>query len=134
MTKQGPLGTYLTDGSGRTLYRFAADTGSSSTCTGSCAHYWPPMLAKGAAKAGSGASNSALGTTKRADGTRQVTYAGHPVYYYLGDAKPGDTKGQGLNLSGGLWWVVAPSGANITAKAGNASSSSDSGYGGGYGG
>jgi predicted lipoprotein with Yx(FWY)xxD motif len=129
-TKHGSLGTYLTDGSGRTLYTFAADKGTTSNCSGSCSHYWPPLLTTSSAKAAGGAKQSMLGTTKRSDGKTQVTYGGHPVYYYVGDAKAGDTKGQGLNLSGGLWWVEGSNGSPITKS----SSSSNSGYGNGYGG
>lgn len=124
--QSGSLGSHLTDAAGKTLYRFAADTGSQSTCSGTCAMYWPPLLTKGKPTAGSGATASQLGTTKRSDGTTQVTYAGHPLYYYSGDNAAGDTNGQGLNLSGGLWWAVAPSGANITSGG----SSSGGGYGG----
>jgi predicted lipoprotein with Yx(FWY)xxD motif len=130
MTRHGSLGTYLVDGKGRTLYTFAADTANHSNCSGSCSHYWPPVISSGAAHASGGAQQSMLGTTKRSDGKTQVTYGGHPVYYYVGDGKAGDTNGQGLNLSGGLWWVESPSGKNITTKGG----SSDSGYGSGYGG
>jgi predicted lipoprotein with Yx(FWY)xxD motif len=133
MTRQGPMGTYLTDGKGRSLYTFAKDTGTTSNCSGACAQYWPPLLTTGSASASGGAEQSKLGTTKRSDGKTQVTYGGHPVYLFVQDKKAGDTNGQGLNLSGGVWWLESPAGANITAKAGGGSSS-DSGYGGGYGG
>lgn len=113
MTARNPLGTILTDGSGTTLYRFARDTGMKSTCYGSCAAAWPPLTTSGAPSASGMASGSQLGTTARTDGTTQVTYAGHPLYYYAGDGAPGETNGQGLNLSGGLWYVVAPNGAFI---------------------
>jgi predicted lipoprotein with Yx(FWY)xxD motif len=116
MAKSGPAGTYLTDGSGKTLYLFAADTGSTSTCTGACAKFWPPLTTTGAPVAGSGVTASMLSTFKRADGTTQVDYNGHPLYYYISDTAPGDDTGQGLNLSGGLWWIVSPNGNAITTK------------------
>ncbi|MDT7544411.1 MAG: hypothetical protein QOE99_521 [Actinomycetota bacterium] len=117
-THSGPLGTYLADSKGRTLYEFANDTSSTSTCSGSCATYWPPVTSTGAPVASAGVTGGMLGTTMRADGTTQVTYSGHPLYLYAGDAKAGDTKGQGLNASGGLWWLLSPAGARITTKSG----------------
>lgn len=130
-TRHSSLGTYLTDSSGRTLYVFAADSMNKSNCSGSCATYWPPLTSTSSAKAMTGVTQSMLGTTKRSDGKTQITYAGHPLYYYVGDGKSGAMKGQGLNLSGGLWWIVGPSGKAITSKSGNSSG----GYGGGgYGG
>jgi predicted lipoprotein with Yx(FWY)xxD motif len=131
MTRQGPLGTYLVDGSGRSLYTFALDKGKTSNCSGSCTQYWPPFITTGHLTASGGAKQSMLGTTKRSDGKTQVTYGGHPVYRFFQDNKAGDIKGQGLNLSGGLWWLESPAGANITKKA---SAKSSGGYGGGYGG
>ena len=115
MTKSGPSGTYLTDGSGKTLYLFVPDgsTGK-SVCTGTCAKYWPPLVTTGAPTAGAGATASMLSTFKRADGNTQVVYDGHPLYYYVSDKAAGDTTGQGLNQSGGLWWLVSPAGAAIT--------------------
>jgi predicted lipoprotein with Yx(FWY)xxD motif len=104
------LGTVLVDQTGKTLYAFAADTKGHSTCTGSCAQYWPPVEA-GAGTPGDVAGVSAtLGTTMRPDGTTQLTVNGWPMYTYAGDAKPGEATGQGKNLSGGLWWVVEPDG------------------------
>lgn len=104
------LGKILVDGSGKTVYLFVADTGKVSTCYSTCAMYWPPVLTVGAPKVGTGAKSSLLGTTKRTDGTTEVTYAGHPLYYFVTD-KPGDANGQGVNGFGGLWWVLTPSGA-----------------------
>jgi predicted lipoprotein with Yx(FWY)xxD motif len=131
-TTNGSMGTFLADSSGRTLYLFAADKSTASTCYDSCATFWPPLLTKGAPTGSGQADASKLGTTPRKDGTTQVTYAGHPLYYYKQDAKPGDTNGQGSNGFGALWWVVAPDGTAISATSGGASSSSTSG--GGYGG
>jgi predicted lipoprotein with Yx(FWY)xxD motif len=105
------LGTVLVDADGHTLYLFEEDTGSSSTCIDGCVTSWPPLVAEGAPTAGEGATGQ-LGTTTRDDGTDQVTYAGHPLYRYSGDAAPGETNGQGL---GEMWFVVAPDGTAITA-------------------
>ncbi len=105
------LGKILVDGNGMTVYLFVADTGTTSTCYTSCAKFWPPVLTAGAAKAGAGAQASLLGTTARTDGTTEVTYAGHPLYYFLNDKKAGDTSGQGVDGFGGLWWVLTPAGA-----------------------
>lgn len=133
--KTGPLGAHLTDSAGRTLYLFAADTSSTSTCTGTCASFWPPLTTTGAPQATGQAQSAMLGTTKRSDGTTQVTYDGHPLYYFAQDKSAGQANGQGKNLSGALWWVVAPTGTAITSSAGGASSagaSNSGGSGGGY--
>jgi predicted lipoprotein with Yx(FWY)xxD motif len=110
------LGQILVDEEGKTVYLFVADTGTSSTCYSSCATFWPPVLTTGAPQAGAGANPSLLGTTTRTDGKVEVTYAGHPLYYFLNDKAPGDIKGQGVNGFGGLWWVLNPSGAAVTTK------------------
>jgi predicted lipoprotein with Yx(FWY)xxD motif len=107
-------GTALVDGNGRTLYLFEADTATTSTCAGPCAQVWPPLLAHGYPPTASGAAQAQLfGTTARGDGTRQVTYNGHPLYYFAGDNAPGDTHGQGLNQFGGGWYVLTPAGDKI---------------------
>jgi predicted lipoprotein with Yx(FWY)xxD motif len=108
------LGQILVNGSGMTVYLFVADKGTASTCYTSCASFWPPVLTNGSPVAGAGAQASLLGTTKRTDGTTEITYAGHPLYYFKPDAAPGDTKGQGVNGFGALWWVLSPAGAAIT--------------------
>jgi predicted lipoprotein with Yx(FWY)xxD motif len=108
-----PLGQLLVDSAGRTLYLFEADTNGSSTCDGPCAQAWPPLLTTGAPTAGTGANAANLGTTTRKDGTTEVTFGGHPLYYYAGDTKAGDTTGQGLNQFGAKWYVLAPSGDKI---------------------
>jgi predicted lipoprotein with Yx(FWY)xxD motif len=110
----GKLGTILVDGKGRTLYLFVADTKNKSTCTGGCAVAWPPLLSKGTATAGKGADKKLLGTTDRAGGVKEVTYNGHPLYYYVGDSKPGQISGQGLNQFGALWYVVDAKGKQVT--------------------
>src|SRR5579864_7054922 len=108
------LGQVLVDGKGRTLYLFVADKGSQSACnSSSCVQYWPPVLTTGAPQAGAGANGSLLGTTKRQDGTIEVTYAGHPLYYFISDKKAGDVTGQGISAFGGPWYVVSPSGMQI---------------------
>jgi predicted lipoprotein with Yx(FWY)xxD motif len=107
------LGKILVDSKGRTLYLFVADTGSSSTCNGACADAWPPLTTSKKPAAGAGVKASLLGTTKRSDGTLEVTYAGHPLYYYAGDSAPGQTTGQALSQFGAPWYVLAPSGAAI---------------------
>jgi predicted lipoprotein with Yx(FWY)xxD motif len=108
-----PLGRILVDASGMTIYLFEQDSGTTSTCNGSCAKFWPPVTTKGKPKAGAGIDATKLGTTKRADGATEVTYGGHPLYLYTGDMHPGDTNGQGLNAFGALWYVVSPAGKEI---------------------
>jgi predicted lipoprotein with Yx(FWY)xxD motif len=127
------LGRILVSAQGRTLYMFAADKNGKSACYASCATYWPPLLATTAHVTGTGLKPSMLGTTKRTDGTLQITYNGHPLYRFLKDTKAGQASGQGLNLSGGLWWVMSPSGAVIKTKTGATSGAGAAG-GGGYGG
>lgn len=108
-------GTVLVDAQGRTLYAFAADPVGRSTCTGSCATYWPPEPAGGAAGTHPAGVTATLGAITRADGTSQLTVDGHPVYRYRGDSAAGQANGQGLTASGGLWWVVRPDGSWITS-------------------
>src|SRR3984893_2634123 len=98
----------VTNSAGKTLYWFAPDTSTTSNCTGSCATYWPPVT--GPVTAGSGVTGT-LGTLSRSDGTMQATYDGHPLYTYVGDTAAGQAKGNGLNLSGGLWYEMTVSGA-----------------------
>jgi predicted lipoprotein with Yx(FWY)xxD motif len=107
------LGNVLVTGSGRTLYLFEQDKGPASTCYGACASLWPPLLTGGKPLATRGAQAARLGTTRRRDGRREVTYAGHPLYLYAGDHKPGDLTGQGLNQFGAKWYVLAPNGRKI---------------------
>jgi predicted lipoprotein with Yx(FWY)xxD motif len=116
--------TVLTNSKGFTLYSFGPDTSTASNCNASCATYWPPV--KGPVTAGPGVTGT-LGTITRADGTVQATYDGHPLYTYVADTAPGQDKGNGLNLSGGVWHDVTVSGG--AAPAASASSSSHGGYG-----
>lgn len=108
------VGRVLVDPNGKTLYVFAKDTKGHSVCTGQCAAYWPPVPSKDAPKSTSGAMTAKFGSVKRADGSTQLTVNGYPVYTYAGDSKPGQATGQGLNLSGGLWWVVSGNGSWVT--------------------
>jgi predicted lipoprotein with Yx(FWY)xxD motif len=107
------LGKILVDSRGRTLYLFKKDTGGKSKCSGSCAVNWPPLLATGRPRAGSGVTASKLATTRRSDGKTQVVYNRHPLYRFVGDTKPGDTNGQGLTAFGARWFVVSPAGTPI---------------------
>ena len=112
-TKTSSLGTFLVDAKGRALYLWDADHGSMSTCGGACAQAWPPLTTAGTPKAGGKVKASLLGATTRSDGSREVTYAGHPLYYYAGDSAPGQTSGQGSDSFGSPWWVVSPAGKAI---------------------
>jgi len=112
----------LTNAKGFTLYWFVPDTSTKSNCNGACARYWPPV--PGPATAGSGVTGQ-LGTITRADGSKQATYNGHPLYTYVGDSAPGVAKGNGLNLSGGVWHEVTASGGGAPAPS---PSSSSTGY------
>jgi predicted lipoprotein with Yx(FWY)xxD motif len=114
----------LTNSKGLTLYWFAPDTSTTSNCNGSCATYWPPVT--GPVTAGPGVTGT-LGTITRSDGAIQATYDGHPLYTYVADTSPGQDKGNGLNLSGGLWHDVTVSGG--APPAASAASSSHGGYG-----
>jgi predicted lipoprotein with Yx(FWY)xxD motif len=105
------LGKIIVDSAGLTLYDFHKDKGGHSACYGSCAGIWPPLLTKGTPQAGGGAAASQLGTTKRKDGTVQVTYAGHPLYTYVGDKEPGDTAGNAITEFGASWHALHQSGA-----------------------
>jgi len=113
-THTGSAGTFLTDGSGRSVYMFAKDGTNASACSGACASAWPPVTTAGSPAASGGAKSSDLGTLTRSDGTKQVTYDGHALYYFAGDSSAGQTNGQGVNGFGAKWWLVAPSGAIIT--------------------
>ena len=108
------LGPILADGQGRSLYLFEADMGATSTCTSAgCVAEWPPLIASGTTRVGPGLAANQLGTTTRTDGRQQITYSGHPLYYFAGDTQPGSTAGQGLNDNGGLWYVVRTDGTPV---------------------
>lgn len=106
-----PLGTILVDQDGKTLYLFEADSQNKSNCSGGCLSLWPPIMAKSKATAGSGVTAGMIGT---ATGSSQVTYAGHPLYWFSGDTKAGDTNGEGLDDFGGEWYAISPAGTAVT--------------------
>ena len=108
--------TFLTDGSGRAVYLWVKDTGDKSVCSGACAGAWPPVTASGAVTAAGSAKASDLGTITRSDGSKQVTYDGHPLYYFTGDSGSGTATGQGSDSFGAKWWLVTPGGSDVTAS------------------
>jgi predicted lipoprotein with Yx(FWY)xxD motif len=110
----GPLGKFLVDSKGRTLYLFEADKQNVSNCSSACLGIWPAFSANGKAPTVTGGVVAGkLSVTKPGNGKSIVSYNGHPLYYYVGDQKPGDTTGQGLNQFGAGWYVVAPTGDKI---------------------
>ena len=131
------LGSILVNSEGLTLYGFAKDSGSTSSCSGKCAEVWPPLKTSGAPTAGEGAMASKLGTTKRSDGTMQVTYDGHPLYTYAADTSPGEANGNGISSFGAKWFALEASGteaaASAPAEAEPESTTTESSGGGGYG-
>ena len=104
------LGMVLVDSNGMTLYDFHKDKGTTSSCYGACAEGWPPMLTEGEPTVGNGATASKLGTTERKDGTMQVTYAGHPLYTFIEDKKPGEANGNDISAFGGEWYALKGNG------------------------
>ena len=107
------LGRILVDRRGETLYDFVPDKGTTSVCYNACAALWPPVITSGRPISGAGVKASLLGTTRRSDGRLEVTYGGHPLYYFVSDRHPGQTTGQGVNQFGGPWWVLSPAGTEI---------------------
>jgi predicted lipoprotein with Yx(FWY)xxD motif len=107
------LGMILVDGGGRTLYLFAKDQPNQSACDGACVAAWPVDQSSATPKAGGGVKASLLGTISRGDGTTQVTYNGHPLYYYSGDSGAGQQNGQGVDAFGAGWFVVSPTGGKV---------------------
>lgn len=119
-SKHAKLGTVLAAGPKRlTVYMFEADKGTTSSCSGACAKVWPPVTTSGAPTAVAGAVSADLGTTKRSDGTEQVTYKGHPLYFYDDDKDAGDAYGQGSKAFGASWYVLQPSGQKIDEDSGD---------------
>lgn len=121
------FGDILVDAEGRTLYLFQSDTNGTSACVDDCEATWPPLT--GDVAAGDGLDASQLGSTQRADGSIQATYAGHPLYYFAGDQAEGDTNGQGV---GDVWFVVGPDGSAITEASADTADSADQGDSSGY--
>jgi predicted lipoprotein with Yx(FWY)xxD motif len=112
------FGKVLVTKSGMTLYLFMKDRTKRSTCYGQCATYWPPLIKKGKLTAGTGVKKRLLGTTKRKNGQRQVTYKGHPLYRFKPDTKAGQTGGEGQNFFGGKWWVLNAAGRAVKKATG----------------
>ena len=128
-TATGSTGALLTSSTGRAVYVWSKDAMNKSACTGACAGAWPPVTTTGSVTAGSGVTASDLGTIALSGGTKQVTYDGHPLYYFSGDTGAGTTNGQGLNAFGAKWWLVSPAGSQITSADTLSSTSSSSGGG-----
>jgi predicted lipoprotein with Yx(FWY)xxD motif len=126
-TATGSGGTFLVDGSGRAVYLWVKDTGGTSACSGACAGAWPPVTVSGTVTASGSAKASDLGTITRPDGTKQVTYDGHPLYYFSGDSGPGTASGQGSDSFGAKWWLVAPTGSDVTASVSSFTASASGG-------
>jgi predicted lipoprotein with Yx(FWY)xxD motif len=122
------LGAVLVDSEGLTVYAFGKDQGMTSSCYGACAEAWPPVTTKGTPTSGEGAMSSQLGTTKRKDGTTQVTYAGHPLYTFVEDRSPGEANGNGVTAFGAEWTALDEGGSAPSESSGESSG------GGGYGG
>jgi len=112
-TAHTALGSVVVDSRGRTLYLFEKDKRGHSACSGVCAAYWPPLLTSAKPLAAPGTKQSLLGTIRRSDGGKQVTFAGHPLYLFSGDTKRGETNGEGLTDFGASWYALSPSGKKI---------------------
>ena len=107
-------GKIVVDKNGRTLYAFGHDKKDKSRCNDQCAGFWPPAKAPKKPTVGSGITKSKLKVIKRSDGSKQLSYNGHPLYRYVGDSKPGDTNGENLNAFGGIWRVLSKSGKTVS--------------------
>jgi predicted lipoprotein with Yx(FWY)xxD motif len=129
--KKTALGTILVDSRGRTLYLFEKDRGGLSMCGSACTTYWPPLTSHGAPRAGKGVHQSLLRLARSRNGARQVTYAGHPLYRFVGDKRAGQTTGEGLDDFGAEWYALAANGHKVdkdkSEGVGNSGSSSSSG-------
>jgi predicted lipoprotein with Yx(FWY)xxD motif len=126
-------GRYLVDSQGHSVYLFERDEGDESYCSGACAAVWPPLETSAAPQAGAGIQSASLGTIKRSDGDMQVTYHGHPLYYYAADAStPGKTRGEDIEQFGAGWYLVGAHGQPVEPESSDSGSGS-SGGGGGYG-
>jgi predicted lipoprotein with Yx(FWY)xxD motif len=119
-TAKTSLGQVLVNSRGHTLYLFGKDRSGKSSCSGQCATFWPPLIASGKPAVGGGAKASLIGTVKRADGRRQVTYNHHPLYTFVKDKSKGQTNGEGVSAFGSKWYAVSPAGAKVLPRpAGN---------------
>jgi predicted lipoprotein with Yx(FWY)xxD motif len=122
--RQTKLGQILVNSRGRTLYMFAKDRSGKSSCSGSCAKFWPPLLSRGTPTAGQGIRASMLGTARRSNGTVQVTYNRHPLYAFALDKRAGQTKGEGNFAFGAKWWAVSARGRAVLRAAGGTTTTS----------
>ena len=111
--RNSAFGPILVDGSGRTLYLFVADRTEMSTCNGDCASVWPPLIAHGTPQAAAGINQSLLTTTMRRDGSLEVVYNGHPLYYFVSDRQAGDVTGEAIRSFGAEWYVLSAAGSKI---------------------
>jgi predicted lipoprotein with Yx(FWY)xxD motif len=125
-TAKGPEGTYLTGASGRAIYLWVKDPTGKSVCAGACAALWPPVTGNGTPNVSGGLKASDFTTFARSDGTKQLAFHGHALYYYAPDQTAGQLTGQGSNQFGAKWWLLSPAGAAITSSGSGASSSSSS--------
>jgi predicted lipoprotein with Yx(FWY)xxD motif len=132
-TAKTSVGTVLENSKGLVIYWFVPDTTTKSNCNGSCAAFWPPVPGPATAVAGAALRPGLLGTIKRADGTTQATFRGHPLYTFKGDPGPGKATGNGTNASGGLWYAMTPSGAKPMAGGAAPQPSTSTSSSGGYG-
>jgi len=114
--KRSSFGRIVFDGRGFVLYGFTRDRRGKSTCVGACVRAWPPYIVKSTPHAGSRVVGARLGRIKRPDGRLQATYYGHPLYYYVGDRRPGQILCQNVSEFGGFWRVVRPNGSLVTSK------------------
>jgi predicted lipoprotein with Yx(FWY)xxD motif len=131
--KQTAVGKSLVDANGRTLYLFQGDKPNVTRLSAAGRAVWPPFTANAKPRATGGAAAAGIGTIRGAGGGTQVTYNGHPLYYYIGDHKPGQALGQGLNQFGGLWYVLSGGGTAIVSAPTAAAPSRPAGNGSGYG-
>jgi predicted lipoprotein with Yx(FWY)xxD motif len=127
-TAHAPAGLYLTGRSGRALYLWVADTNGRSHCSGACAGNWPPLTARSTPNVTGSVNQADLSLIDRSSGIKQVAYKGHPLYYFAGDSGAGMTNGEGSDGFGARWWLVTPSGAELTSTSSSTGSSSGSGY------
>lgn len=114
-TVSSSAGTFLANSSGHAVYLWTKDSNGMSACSGACAGAWPPVTTTGTVTASGEAKSSDLSTITRSDGTKQVTYDGHPLYFFSGDSGPGMASGQGNDGFGAKWWLVSPSGSDVTS-------------------
>ncbi len=118
VSQSADMGAYVVDSDGRAVYLFTKDDNGQSACTDACAQAWPPVLAQSATVNGQGLDQAQIGTIVRPDGQTQVTYNGHPLYYFAKDANPGATTGEDVHAFDGEWYLITPSGDKLEPKNG----------------